>query len=197
MFVIRDDCNNEIIIKNSRFITFLIKINNLEQIQSNLEKLKKDYPKATHYCYAYIINSNKKSSDDGEPSGTAGIPILNVLEKEKLTNILCIVIRYFGGIKLGASGLVRAYTKSVKEALNKVKKIKLTTGYELEIEFDYKIQKEVDYLLKNSLILKKQYLEKINYTTLVDEVTKDKLTTLDIKICHEEITLIEEKKDQD
>ena len=129
MFVIRDDCNNEIIIKNSRFITFLIKINNLEQIQSNLEKLKKDYPKATHYCYAYIINSNKKSSDDGEPSGTAGIPILNVLEKEKLTNILCIVIRYFGGIKLGASGLVRAYTKSVKEALNKVKKIKLTTGY--------------------------------------------------------------------
>ena len=197
MFVIRDDCNNEIIIKNSRFITFLIKINNLEQIQFNLEKLKKDYPKATHYCYAYIINSNKKSSDDGEPSGTAGIPILNVLEKEKLTNILCIVIRYFGGIKLGANGLVRAYTKSVKEALNKVKKIKLTTGYELEIEFDYKIQKEVDYLLKNSLILKKQYLEKINYTTLVDELTKDKLTTLDIKICHEEITLIEEKKDQD
>ena len=197
MFVIRDDCNNEIIIKNSRFITFLIKINNLEQIQFNLEKLKKDYPKATHYCYAYIINSNKKSSDDGEPSGTAGIPILNVLEKEKLTNILCIVIRYFGGIKLGASGLVRAYTKSVKEALNKVKKIKLTTGYELEIEFDYKIQKDVDYLLKNSLILKKQYLEKINYTTLVDELTKDKLTTLDIKICHEEITLIEEKKDQD
>lgn len=197
MFVIRDDCNNEIIIKNSRFITFLIKINNLEQIQFNLEKLKKDYPKATHYCYAYIINSNKKSSDDGEPSGTAGIPILNVLEKEKLTNILCIVIRYFGGIKLGANGLVRAYTKSVKEALNKVKKIKLTTGYELEIEFDYKIQKDVDYLLKNSLILKKQYLEKINYTTLVDELTKDKLTTLDIKICHEEITLIEEKKDQD
>lgn len=194
MFVIKNDCTNEIIIKNSRFITFLIKINNLEQIQFNLEKLKKDYPKATHYCYAYIINDIKKASDDKEPSGTAGIPILNVLEKENLTNILCVVIRYFGGIKLGAGGLVRAYTKSVVTALDKVDKISLVSGFKLIIEFDYANEKELNYLLNNSTIINKEFQDKIKYTILVDNITYKKLLTMDCIIIFTETTFIEEKK---
>ncbi len=194
MFVIKNDCTNEIIIKNSRFITFLIKINNLEQIQFNLEKLKKDYPKATHYCYAYIINDIKKASDDKEPSGTAGIPILNVLEKENLTNILCVVIRYFGGIKLGAGGLVRAYNKSVVTALDKVDKISLVSGFKLIIEFDYANEKELNYLLNDSTIINKEFQDKIKYTILVDNITYKKLLTMDCIIIFTETTFIEEKK---
>ena len=91
----------------------------------------------------------KKVSDDGEPSGTAGMPILNVLEMNNLTNILCVVIRYFGGIKLGAGGLVRAYSKSVKEALNKTNIIELKKYYRLKIIYTYDCSKEIDYILKN------------------------------------------------
>ena len=121
MKTIKENTKNEIIIKNSRFITLLYKIRSKEEIEQYLQQVKKLYPKATHYCYAYKIGENiKKTSDDGEPGGTAGMPMLNVLDKEDITNILAITIRYFGGIKLGAGGLIRAYSKSVKEALNKV-----------------------------------------------------------------------------
>lgn len=106
---------NEIIIKKSKFITKLYEIKDINEISQIIDNLKKDYKKATHICYAYIINGQEKAVDDGEPSGTAGRPILNVLQKRKLNEILVVVIRYFGGIKLGAGGLVRAYTKSTSE----------------------------------------------------------------------------------
>ena len=111
---------NEIIIKNSRFICVFMKINSID-ISNILDKIKEEYPKATHYCYAYVYNDIQRFSDDGEPGGTAGMPILNVLENNNLNYVLCIVIRYFGGIKLGAGGLVRAYTKAVTNALDKTK----------------------------------------------------------------------------
>ena len=105
MKTIKNNLSNEIIIKNSRFICLLIKINNID-ISDILNNIKLSYPKATHYCYGFIYNNYKKSSDDGEPTGTAGNSILFVLEKNNLNNILCVVIRYFGGIKLGAGGLI-------------------------------------------------------------------------------------------
>ena len=118
MKTISEKITNELIIKNSKFITIIYPITSIENIQGLIDETKLVYPKATHYCYAYIINDIKRSSDDKEPSGTAGTPMLNVLTKENYTNILVITVRYFGGIKLGAGGLVRAYSKSVKEALN-------------------------------------------------------------------------------
>ena len=122
MYTISHNIKKEFVIKNSRFITVLIKINDQEEIKKHLEHIKKEYPRATHYCYAYKLgNTIKKASDDKEPSGTAGIPMLNVLEKEDITNILAVTIRYFGGIKLGAGGLIRAYSKSVKETLKEGK----------------------------------------------------------------------------
>ena len=164
MYTINKNIEHEIIIKNSRFITILIKINNKEDITKNLEKCKINYPRATHYCYAYKIGETiKKASDDGEPSGTAGLPMLNVLDKENITNILVIVIRYFGGIKLGAGGLIRAYTKSVKDALNEIEKKELVPAILCEITFPYTKEQELKKEIKEEKIISKTYLENITY----------------------------------
>ena len=163
MKTIVDDITNEIIIKNSRFITLLIKIEDNTDVLDIVNRIKKDYPKATHYCYGYITENYKKSSDDGEPGGTAGIPILTTLEKENMINVLAIVVRYFGGIKLGAGGLVRAYTKAIKEAIDSSLLTELVPGYEISITFNYDKQKEVDYLFSKYEIISKDYLDKIIY----------------------------------
>ena len=115
---IRNQTEFEIVINKSRFIGLLIPISDVEEVPLYLEEARELYPNATHYCYAYIIDQYKKASDDGEPSKTAGMPMLNVLEKNELDHVLAIVIRYFGGIKLGAGGLVRAYSQSVVETLS-------------------------------------------------------------------------------
>ena len=181
---IKENIINEIEIKNSRFITLIIKINN-SNINNILDNIKKQYPKATHYCYGYIYNNIEKSSDDKEPTGTAGLPILNVLKKENLNNILVIVIRYFGGIKLGAGGLIRAYTKSVTETLKKANYIDLTKGYKIIIEFNYNEEKQINYILKDSQIIEKNYDENIKYTVLVEEDTINKLNNYKTSIIEE------------
>lgn len=163
MQTIKKNTNNEIIIKNSKFICHLYKINTINEINDILFNIKNEYKDATHYCYAYILNDIKKSSDDGEPSKTAGIPILKVLENNNLNNILAIVIRYFGGIKLGAGGLVRAYTKSITSTLNQDNIISLIPGYNINIEFNYNQVKEIDYLLKNITINTKEFNTNIKY----------------------------------
>lgn len=175
MKTISEKITNELIIKNSKFITIIYPITSIENIQDLIDETKLVYPKATHYCYAYIINDIKRSSDDKEPSGTAGTPMLNVLTKENYTNILVITVRYFGGIKLGAGGLVRAYSKSVKEALNIATTIDLELGYRVQITASYSKQKELDYLLRNTLIIKKEYQEKIEYEVLI---SKDSIQVL-------------------
>lgn len=163
MQTIKNNTNKEIIIKNSRFICYLYKINTLNDISSILQDLKNTHKDATHHCYAYILNNSKKSSDDGEPGGTAGIPILKVLENNNLTNILAVVIRYFGGIKLGAGGLVRAYTKSITNTLDKSNIVSLINGYNLDIEFNYNQVKEIDHLLKDIKINHKIFDSNIKY----------------------------------
>lgn len=163
MQTIKYNTKNEIIIKNSKFICYLYKIKNIDEATKLLQNIKQLEKDATHYCYAYILNDIKKSSDDGEPSGTAGFPILKVLENNNLNNILAIVIRYFGGIKLGAGGLVRAYTKSTTNALSQDNIIGLTKGYNLDIEFNYNQVKEIDYLLKDITINNKEFNNTIKY----------------------------------
>lgn len=165
---IKEEITNEIIINKSRFITVLTNINDINNVKEKLENIKKEYKDATHYCYAYIINNHEKCSDNGEPSGTAGMPILNVLKQNNLTNILCVVIRYFGGIKLGAGGLIRAYSNSVSEALNKTTITNLVNGYNITIEFPYENIKQINYLLKN-IDIKKSYKTNIIYNFSIDE----------------------------
>lgn len=180
---IKENITNEIIINKSRFITTLIKINNIDEIKSTLENIQKTYKDATHYCYAYIINNKEKCSDNGEPSGTAGLPILNVLKQNNLTNILCIVIRYFGGIKLGAGGLIRAYSTSTSEALNKTKIVNLINGYNLTIEFPYENLKQINYLLKN-IDIKKDYQTNITYNFNIEENKFKQIENELTKLCH-------------
>lgn len=165
---IKEEITNEIIINKSRFITILTNINDIDKIKEKLENIKKQYKDATHYCFAYIINNHEKCSDNGEPSGTAGMPILNVLKQNNLTNVLCVVIRYFGGIKLGAGGLIRAYSTSASEALNKANITNLVNGYNIIIEFPYDNLKQIDYLLKN-IDIKKDFQTNITYTFNIKE----------------------------
>jgi len=169
MYTINNNSKYELIIKNSRFITLLYKVKNINNIKDILNIIKLEYPEATHYCYAYIINNIKKSSDDGEPSGTAGIPILKVLESNNLTNILAITIRYFGGIKLGANGLIRAYTKSVANAIKENTLKELTKGINIDITFNYNQVKEIDYLLKDIKINNKTFENNITYNIDIEK----------------------------
>ena len=117
MRTIKENSINEIVIKNSRFICYLFKINS-PNIDDYINNIKIEHPKATHYCYGYKYLDIEHSSDDGEPSGTAGMPILNVIKKEQLQNILIVVVRYFGGTLLGASRLLRTYLQAGVDVIN-------------------------------------------------------------------------------
>ena len=162
-------------IQKSKFICRLIKLNSFEQIEEELDKVRNDWSGATHYCYAYLFENKKKCSDDGEPGGTAGMPILNVLENNNLSNILCIVVRYFGGIKLGAGGLVRAYTQSVTNTLDVCELIEIKKGKKVEIIFPYNQDKRINYLLSNITILEKYFEENIRY---IFNISNDDLNIL-------------------
>ena len=167
MKTLKSNSVNEIIIKNSRFITLLYKLNDINDVSSLVEEVKTLYPKATHYCYAFITDNARRSSDDGEPGGTAGAPMLNVLDKEEIINVLAVTVRYFGGIKLGAGGLVRAYSKSVRDAILASEAVDVVKGYRMNVTISYDMQKNLDYLLKNYVIVNKQFNDKVIYTILL------------------------------
>ena len=166
---IRNQTEFEIVINKSRFIGLLIPISDVEEVPLYLEEARELYPNATHYCYAYIIDQYKKASDDGEPSKTAGMPMLNVLEKNELDHVLAIVIRYFGGIKLGAGGLVRAYSQSVVETLSHADIVTKVKAPYYAIFFDYHFSRQMDYFLKTQRIdvLIKDYQEQIRYECFI------------------------------
>lgn len=167
MYGIKDKIINEYIIQKSRFITILYPIQSKKEIVSKLEETKSEYPDATHYCYAYLYDNEKRVNDDGEPSGTAGAPILNVLENKQLNHILCIVIRYFGGIKLGASGLVRAYGKATRLAVEKADIGIITPSLLIELTYTYENSKQIQYLLKEVEVVKKEFSELITCQYLI------------------------------
>ncbi len=129
---------NELIINKSRFLSFAKHIESTQDADSFLSEITKKFKDARHICYAYRLTNTSKASDNGEPSGTAGKPILQVIEKQNLYNIIVIVVRYFGGIKLGAGGLLRAYTNATTQCLEKATKIDWYPSTLYSIQFDYK-----------------------------------------------------------
>ena len=171
MKVIKENVSNKLIVNKSIFYTDLIKVYKKEDINEELNKIKNKYKDATHYCYAYIIDDSKKSSDDGEPGGTAGVPIMESLLNKDLNYILCVVTRYFGGIKLGAGGLVRAYRKSVIDTINNTKLLDLINGYELTIKVNYEEQKDLEYLIKDNY--QKEYDTMVTYTIRCNKEIKE------------------------
>lgn len=171
------DSSSTIIINKSKFICHLYCVHNIEEIQEKQEQVRQKYKGATHYCYAYILENQKRCSDDKEPSGTAGIPILSVLESHHLDHVLCIVIRYFGGIKLGAGGLVRAYTNSITSCLENTVIVDLELGKIIEIEFEYNETKYIEHCLKGKII-QKNYSDKITYRMIIPNKILEKTKSL-------------------
>ncbi|VEU82888.1 IMPACT family protein [Acholeplasma hippikon] len=162
MFFLKNPVTNTIIIEKSEFIGVITPITSPDEIPQILKDIKKQYPKATHYCTAYVFENTQGSNDDGEPSGTAGVPILEILNAHQLKNVFACVIRYFGGIKLGAGGLIRAYARATKEALQIASILKQETTKNYQVTFSYEKINLIDTLFKD-YIVNKEFLTDVNY----------------------------------
>ena len=158
-------------IKKSEFICTLIPCNDTDQINDIIDHYQEIYHDATHNCIAYIVQNQKRAYDDGEPSGTAGLPMLDVLEKNGLTNIIAIVTRYFGGIKLGAGGLTRAYRQSVADAIKEATIVEKHLVPLYKITIDYTFTKKFEHLLKVHKIkcINKEYLDRVSYQCYLED----------------------------
>lgn len=174
MRYIKQTYTNKLIISKSVFITLIYPLDDLEDIKKLLDDTRANYPKADHFCSASLYGINAQhatANDDGEPSRTAGVPMLAVLKHHGITNILCIVIRYFGGIKLGAGGLVRAYTKAVSSTIEQFTFYNITSVPSFEISFEYKIINQINHYLKEiAEIKKKVFLKTVTYTIVFNKI---------------------------
>lgn len=179
--ILEKNTTAEIIEKKSRFIANLFYVETPQEAEDKIKQVKKKYYDAKHNCFAYItLNGNeiqKKCSDDGEPSGTAGAPMLEILEKQSIYNVVVIVTRYFGGILLGTGGLVRAYSDSLKEAIKKSTLVEQKPGYEAEIKLPYAdFEKFKYYCNKNNInIINSEYSDFIICKIEVNDAEKNRL----------------------
>ena len=193
---IKKNVETEIIVKKSKFICNLIKVESQKEAEEYIKNIKKKYYDARHNCVSYRVIEDEqiveKSSDDGEPSGTAGGPMLNILQKNNLCNVLVIVTRYFGGILLGTGGLVRAYSDATFEAINFAEKIEECIGLEAEVELDYNNLETFKYYCKKNDIYIKDYeysekiickiqLEECNKERLIDDFNTKKVNLINLK----------------
>ncbi|HHY71454.1 MAG TPA: YigZ family protein [Thermoanaerobacterales bacterium] len=154
------------VVKKSKFITNVVPVKDISEAEDHIEKYRKKYWDATHNVYAYVVGLNdeiQKFSDDGEPSGTAGKPVLEVAKFKKVKNVLIVVTRYFGGILLGAGGLIRAYSESASIGLKNSKIIKRIKSNAYEITTDYNMLGKLQWELSQKNI----YIENVNYTEKV------------------------------
>lgn len=181
MKVIEKDIETYIIEKKSKFIANIFYIENREEAEEKLKQIKKKYYDAKHNCYAYRVLENdniiERSSDDGEPSGTAGMPILDILRGQDIVNCIIVVTRYFGGILLGTGGLVRAYLDASKNALDELKLLQIEEGYKIELVLDYKNFELFSYYCKknNINVVKKEYGENIKIIVETSKEKKDEI----------------------
>ena len=192
---IKENVSSEIEVKKSRFIANIIKVENEEEAKEKLNEIKKEHRDARHNCFCYrvavIEDGNEKIverfSDDGEPSGTAGAPMLDLLRGNDLTNVLVVVTRYFGGILLGTGGLVKAYTDATKEVISKIDIVEKIKGVKYQIIIKYDDLKNIKYICdKNNIRINNiEYLENI---TIDIECEEDKIefikneNVIDIKV---------------
>ena len=173
--IITKNATSQITEKKSKFIGNVFYVENREEAEKIIKEINKKYHDARHNCYAYRVIENdtviEKASDDGEPSGTAGVPMLNYVSKNNIVNILIIVTRYFGGILLGTGGLVRAYSKTCIQTLEKTKLKEIEKGYLYRIHLAYKEIEKFKYFcdINNILINKENYLENIELEIKVKE----------------------------
>lgn len=161
------DFEHTIEIERSRFLCYLKKCASEQEARDHIAVVRKLHPDASHHCTAFVIGEHdeiQRSSDDGEPSGTAGVPMLRALKSCGMQNTCAVVVRYFGGIKLGAGGLIRAYSRSVSEAVHLAPKVTLEAADVYSLSFSYDLIGKLDYLLaQKCVILEKRYEEQVTY----------------------------------
>lgn len=170
---IKEITEHTLVIKKSEFICTLIPLNDENKINETIGFYKEKYKDATHNCIAYLVGTKERANDDGEPSGTAGLPMLNVLKKQELSNIIAIVTRYFGGIKLGAGGLTRAYSQAVAEALKETNIVEKHLIDVYDVSLDYSFTKKFEHLLKVNAIdcINKEYSDQVTYRLYIDDLS--------------------------
>ena len=174
---VKSDKEQLIEIKKSKFIGHIFPIKTQEEAKELIKEVNKIHNKATHNCYAYIVEGLEKSNDDGEPGGTAGKPILECIKNNNLEDVLVVVTRYFGGIKLGANGLVRAYNDAASEAIHSADKIMIKSLPIYNYEFDYSLINIMEKYLsdKDIRVIDKIYDLKVNYILAINEDFNDDL----------------------
>jgi uncharacterized YigZ family protein len=161
-------------VKKSKFLGFIFPVENEKQVKEKIEKLRKEHKKAAHIAYAFAsgdkFSLNKGFSDDGEPAGTAGRPLLSIIESNNYTNILAAVVRYFGGVKLGTGGLVKAYSFSFQSAIKKNRFKKAVIKKKIKVSFPYEVQSVVSAFLedKNIEVGKEDYAEQVDLEFYLD-----------------------------
>lgn len=176
---------DEIIEKKSKFIGTIIPIKSVEDAENKIKEIKKKYYDARHNCFAYRVIDNEsiveRSSDDGEPSGTAGAPMLNIIKQKNLCNILIVVTRYFGGILLGTGGLVRAYSQATENAIKKSTLVNKVKGLEVEIITEYKELEKIKYFCR---------IKNIN----ISDIKYNEDVTINLELKEEDRYLLEDNK---
>ena len=170
--------------KGSKFLAFAFPVNSEDELKKHLENLRKEYFDARHHCYAFVLGADKaryRANDDGEPNHSAGDPILGQIRSKDLTNILVVVVRYFGGTKLGVSGLIQAYKIATEDALKNASIIEVDVMSEISLRYDYtatpdvmKLMKDLDLVIKDQSFQDRSFL-KAAFKISLEEKLKDRL----------------------
>ena len=194
---IKEDGQVQEEIKKSRFICHAKRVYSEEEARAFITAIKKEHYKATHNCSAFIIGERseiKRTSDDGEPSGTAGVPMLGVLENHNLTNVCVVVTRYFGGIKLGAGGLIRAYASSVALAVKEIGIVEIKEQAGIQIQMSYAQYQEYGNFLKehNLMELETNFTDQVETIIFVDKEDKEDIKSSLIEFFNGKVTLTDQ-----
>ncbi len=189
MKTIKQKIVSQLVEKKSKFISLIYPISSVEEATNKIKEIKKEYYDAKHHCFAYRVYNNnniiEKSSDDGEPNGTAGAPMLNLLVKNEFINVLVIVVRYFGGILLGTGGLVRAYTQALQDGIIQAEFINIEPGIKVEITIPYQNLNNFKY-----------YCQKNNINIINNKFKDNVICIIELPI-NKEDKIIEELKKRD
>ena len=194
---IKEDGQVQEEIKKSRFICHAKRVYSEEEARDFITAIKKEHYKATHNCSAFIIGERseiKRTSDDGEPSGTAGIPMLGVLENHNLTNVCMVVTRYFGGIKLGAGGLIRAYASSVALAVKEIGIIEIKEQVGIAIQMSYTQYQEYNNFLKEHTLMEldTNFTDQVDTMIYVDKEEKENIKAALVEFFNGKVTLTDQ-----
>lgn len=191
-------CEARFIEKKSEFIGYLCPVQTEEQAVAFIEEIRAMHRKATHNCYAYILRENNaaRHSDDGEPGGTAGVPIYEVLRKEGLTDVCCVVTRYFGGVLLGAGGLVRAYTKGAKDAVDAAQIKCMAESVKLAVTVDYGLYGRLAQVFADfdARVEDEQFADNVRIVLHIRAENSQKLTDKLVDVCNGAVSVEEIEK---